>query len=274
MAVSRSLSTMQPRPVMRQSGFEKRSHVLKNPQTLQSATRCNHAPNSSKFRAIRAASSAASSFNPLDRCGLRAILLEVEVLVLFLGRHANITTGREAPVIRRDSGTIDKFHQPLDVAQPRVREMLLEPVGLPNKIARLPQRLDRRARASSSALRARLISALSQSSESRASRSFTLMSITRPASLAARSICLVRSRQRSANGCSATRAAFSPALSRSALDQPFARAAASASKASISAVSVACSLVNSSHGSASGSSVALDPANGSTKSANLPSAAS
>ena len=70
------------------------------------------------------------------------------------------------------------------------------------------------ARASSSALRALFTSPLLQASASLAASSFTAMSITRPESFAARSICLVRSRHRCANGCSAARAALSPALSR------------------------------------------------------------
>ena len=131
------------------------------------------------------------------------------------------------------------------------------------------------ARAASSALRARFTSALSQASESRASSSFTAMSITRPASFAARSICLVRSRQRSASGCSASARRIQPGIvARRARPRPSPAPPPPCRRPRYPPSSVACALVSSSHGSASGSSSRFTLAKGSIRSTSLPSASS
>ena len=131
-----------------------------------------------------------------------------------------------------------QLHQPLHIAQHGIREMVLKPVGLSNKITRLAQHFDGpRPRLVQRLVRPADVS-IDPESEFRAARSFTPISTTRPASFAARSICLVRSRQRSASGCRAARAACSPALFRCAFSQCRACAAASASNALVSAASV------------------------------------
>ena len=69
-------------------------------------------------------------------------LFKVEILVFLLGRHADIAARRQAPVVRFDLVSVYELHQAFDIPQFGFGETLLQPVGLPQEIARPLKRLD------------------------------------------------------------------------------------------------------------------------------------
>ena len=221
------------------------------------ASRPAHTPNSSKFSSDPRRQFRRFLVQPLQVDVDRAQrLLEVEVLVHLLRRDADIAAGRQAPVMRlRSSARSTQLHQPLDIAQLRIREALLQPVGLLARSSAAAAAPRRPPPAPPPAPCAPVLtSALSHS-------------VRHPARPAPSRRCRSPGPRASPQGRSAWSgrgsappAGAAPPAPRAArhcrappCPSALACAAASVPNASMSAVSVACALVSSSHGSASGS---------------------
>ena len=69
--------------------------------------------------------------------------LEIEVLVLFLGRDANVAAWGQAPIVGLDLGSVHELDQALHVTQVSVWKTAREPVRLPPEVAYLFELVDR-----------------------------------------------------------------------------------------------------------------------------------